>query len=128
MKTAMTELLGIEHPILLPGMSWISQPELVSAVSQAGGLGILATGPLSAEQTLASIQEVRKRTDRPFGVGVTLLMPGAAENARVALAAEVPVVNFQLGSRIWAKRRPSGALGVAEHKRLLVCHIAPPRV
>jgi enoyl-[acyl-carrier protein] reductase II len=101
MKTAMTDLLGIEHPILLPGMSWISKPALVSAVSEAGGLGILATGPLSPEETRSAIQEIRKRTDRPFGVGVTLMMPGAAENARTSLEEEVPVVNYQLGRGEW---------------------------
>ena len=58
-------------------MSWISTPKLVAAVSQAGGLGILATGPLSAEQTRDSIREIRRLTDRPFGIGATLLMPGA---------------------------------------------------
>ena len=101
MKTKLTELLGIEVPIVLPGMSWISKPELVAAVSGAGGLGILATGPLSPEQTRESIREVRKRTDRPFGVGVTLMMPGARPNAEVALEERVPVVNFQLGRGEW---------------------------
>lgn len=47
METRITKLLGIKHPIILPGMSWISTPELVAAVSNAGGLGILATGPLT---------------------------------------------------------------------------------
>ena len=79
MRTRVTDLFGIEHPVLLPGMSWISKPELVAAVSEAGGLGILATGPLSEAETRASIREVRKRTSRPFGVGVTLMMPGAVE-------------------------------------------------
>ena len=46
MKTRITEMLGIQYPILLSGMSWISVPEMVAAVSNAGGLGILATGPL----------------------------------------------------------------------------------
>lgn len=101
MKTRITELLGIEHPILLPGMSWISKPLLVAAVSDAGGLGLLATGPLTADETRASIDEIRARTDRPFGVGVTLMMPGAIENAKVALEAQVPVVNFQLGRGEW---------------------------
>ena len=101
MKTKLTELLGIEVPIVLPGMSWISKPELVAAVSGAGGLGILATGPLSPEQTRESIREVRERTDRPFGVGVTLMMPGARPNAEVALEERVPVVNFQLGRGEW---------------------------
>jgi enoyl-[acyl-carrier protein] reductase II len=101
MKTAVTELLGIEHPIVCPGMSWISKPPLVAAVSDAGGLGILATGPLSPNETRESIREVRRRTQKPFGVGVTLMMPGAAENARIAIEEQVPVVNFQLGKGKW---------------------------
>jgi enoyl-[acyl-carrier protein] reductase II len=101
MQTALTELLGIDHPVVLPGMSWVSKPELVAAVSEAGGLGILATGPLSEQETRAAIAEVRKRTDRPFGIGVTLMMPGAVPNAKAALAEQVPVVNFQLGRGQW---------------------------
>ncbi len=101
MKTAATKLLGIELPVVLPGMSWISKPDLVVAVSEAGGLGILATGPLSADETRASIRAVRARTQRPFGVGVTLMMPGAVENAKVALEERVPVVNYQLGRGDW---------------------------
>jgi enoyl-[acyl-carrier protein] reductase II len=101
MKTRLTELLAIEAPIVLPGMSWISKAPLVAAVSEAGGLGILATGPLRAEETRTAIHEVRKRTDRPFGVGVTLMMPGAIENAKVALEERVPVINYQLGKGQW---------------------------
>ncbi len=97
MKTAITELLGIEMPILLPGMSWISTPELVAAVSNAGGLGILASGPLTPLETKEAIVKIRQLTDKPFGIGITLLMPGAEENADVALAEEVPVINFSLG-------------------------------
>ena len=100
-KTRATELLGIEHPVLLPGMSWISKPPLVAAVSEAGGLGILATGPLRPDETRDAIREVRRQTSRPFGVGVTLMMPGAVENAAVALEERVPVVNFQLGRGEW---------------------------
>jgi len=97
MRTAVTELLGIEHPILLSGMSWISTPKLVAAVSEAGGLGILASGPLSPSETREAIREIRRLTDKPFGIGLTLLMPGAEENAAVAVAEQVPVVNFSLG-------------------------------
>ena len=57
MKTAITELLGIEVPIFSTGMSWISKPELVAAVSGAGALGILATGPLQPDETRAAIHE-----------------------------------------------------------------------
>ncbi len=101
MKTRVTSLLGIEHPVVCPGMSWISKPPLVAAVSEAGGLGILATGPLGQDETRASIREIRERTSRPFGVGVTLMMPGATENAKIAIEEQVPVVNFQLGKGKW---------------------------
>lgn len=97
MKTAITELLGIEMPILLPGMSWISTPELVAAVSNAGGLGILASGPLTPEETRESIRKIRQLTDKPFGIGVTLLMPGSEVNADIAIEEKVPVINFSLG-------------------------------
>lgn len=101
MKTRITELLGIKHPIVLPGMSWISVPELVAAVSNAGGLGILASGPLSRQETRDAIRKIRELTDKPFGIGVTLMMPGAEENAKVALEEEVPVINFSLGKGDW---------------------------
>ena len=101
MKTRLTTLLGIDQPIVLPGMSWISKAELVAAVCEAGGLGILATGPLQPDETREAIRQVRERTDRPFGVGVTLMMPGATQNAKIALEEEVPVVNFQLGKGEW---------------------------
>jgi len=104
-STRITKVLGIKHPIILPGMSWISVPKLVAAVSNAGGLGILATGPLSAEETRASIREIRRLTDKPFGIGATLLMPGAKENAEVALEEKVPVINFSLGKGDWIVER-----------------------
>ena len=63
MKTRLTEMVGIKVPILLSGMSWISTPKMVAAVSNAGGLGILATGPLNSSQTREAIREIRKLTD-----------------------------------------------------------------
>ena len=58
---------------------------------------MLASGPLEPSATRAAIAEIRERTKRPFGVGLTLMMPGAAENARVVLEERVPVVNYALG-------------------------------
>ena len=101
MKTRITELFGISYPILLSGMSWISVPKMVAAVSNAGGLGILATGPLDAAGTRAAVREIRSLTDRPFGANATLLMPGAAENAKILLEEKVPVINFALGKGDW---------------------------
>ena len=101
MKTRITEMVGIKYPIVLSGMSWISTPKMVAAVSNAGGLGILATGPLNAEQTRESIREIRKLTDKPFGANASLMFPGAAENAKVLLQEKVPVINFALGKGDW---------------------------
>jgi enoyl-[acyl-carrier protein] reductase II len=100
-RTRLTHLFQIDYPVVLPGMSWISTPALVAAVSNAGGLGILATGPLDADGTRRSIQQIRALTDKPFGIGATLLMPGASENARVALEEQVPVINVSLGKADW---------------------------
>jgi enoyl-[acyl-carrier protein] reductase II len=105
MKTAITQLFNLQYPIILTGMSWISTPELVAAVSNAGGLGILALGPLSAEQTRAAILRVRELTNKPFGVNCALLMPTAKETAEVALELHVPVINFSLGKGDWLIKR-----------------------
>lgn len=105
MKTRITELFKIKYPIILPGMSWISTPELVAAVCNAGGIGWLATGPLSVDQTRAAIKKIRELTDKPFGAGATLLMPGARENAEVLLQEEVPVINVSLGKCDWIAER-----------------------
>ena len=101
MKTRITELFGIQYPILLSGMSFVSTPELVAAVSNAGGLGILATGNLSPDQTRKAIAEIRTLTDKPFGANATLMFPGAFDNAKVILEEKVPVVNFALGKGDW---------------------------
>ncbi len=97
MKTRITELFGIKYPIVLPGMSWISTPELVAAVCNAGGTGWLATGPLTTKETEASIKRIRELTKKPFGAGATLLMPGAKENLEVMISMQVPIINISLG-------------------------------
>ncbi len=104
MKTRITELFGISFPILLSGMSWISVPRMVAAVSNAGGLGILATGPYDADQTRAAVREIRSLTDKPFGANASLLLPGAVQNAKVLLEERVPVINFALGKGDWIVR------------------------
>jgi enoyl-[acyl-carrier protein] reductase II len=102
--TRITQLLRCKYPIVLPGMSWISTPPLVAAVCNAGGVGILATGPLTVETTRQSIRQVRAllhNPQLPFGIGTTLLMPGAIDNAIVAIEEEVPIVNVSLGKADW---------------------------
>ena len=101
MKTRITELLGIQHPIILPGMSWVSEPELVAAVSNAGGLGILACGHLLPDETREAIERVKSLTNKPFGAGLTLLYPTARQNAEVVAEYKIPVVNYSLGKGEW---------------------------
>lgn len=97
MKTRITNLFGIKYPILLSGMSWISTPELVAAVSNAGGLGILATGVSSTDETIEFIQRTKKLTKKPFAANVTLYFPGSEKNAEIIIREKVPVVNYALG-------------------------------
>lgn len=101
MDTRLTRLLGIEHPIVLPGMTYIAVPELVAAVSEAGGLGILASGGLSAPECRQAIAQVRRLTRKPFGVGCSLKLPGATACAEVALQERVPVINISMGRGDW---------------------------
>jgi NAD(P)H-dependent flavin oxidoreductase YrpB (nitropropane dioxygenase family) len=73
-KTRVTEELGITHPIIQGGMMWVSQPELVAAVSEAGGLGVLTALTFETAEGLAdAIARTRALTDRPFGVNLTFL-------------------------------------------------------
>ncbi len=101
MKTRITELFDIEAPIVLSGMSWISTPELVAAVAEAGGLGILATGVCHPRQSREYIKETRERTDKPFAANVTLYFPESKNNAKVLIDEQVPVLNYSLGKGDW---------------------------
>ncbi len=96
-KTRMTELFGIQHPIMLAGMNWITEPGLVAAVCNAGGLGMLATARFAPDEARQNIREVRKLTDKPFGVNQALILPGARENVEVAIEEKVPIINYALG-------------------------------
>ena len=101
MKTRMTELLGIKHPIMLAGMAFVSLPKLVAAVSNAGGIGMLNSVAYTPNQMKDVIKEIKSLTDKPFGVNTTLLFPNAKENVEVALKEKVPILNYALGKGDW---------------------------
>ena len=101
MKTRVTELLEIEHPILCAGMGFVALPELVAAVGEAGGLGLLATATLAPDEVRESVREIRRRSDRPFGANVTLQFETSEANARVLIEERVPVINLSLGIAPW---------------------------
>jgi len=97
LRTKMTELFGIQHPIMLAGMNWITEPKLVSAVCNAGSLGILAIARCNPKETRENIKQVRDMTDKPFGINQILIGPGAKENIAVAIEEKVPIINYSLG-------------------------------
>jgi enoyl-[acyl-carrier protein] reductase II len=76
MRTRLTELLGIEHPVMLAGMGGVSYSELAAAVSEAGGFGCLGASTMGNEQMVAEVSAVRRTTDKPFGVDLLTAMPG----------------------------------------------------
>ncbi len=91
MSNRVCELLGIEYPVFQGGMAWVATAELAAAVSNAGGLGIIAAGNAPAEVVREQIKKARTLTDKPFGVNVMLMSPYAAEVMQV-IAEEKPAV------------------------------------
>ncbi len=92
LKTPLCDLLGIEKPVFQGGMAWIADASLASAVSEAGGLGIIAAMNADANWLRDQIHELRAKTDKPFGVNVMLMSPFADEVAQVVIDERVPVV------------------------------------
>lgn len=97
-NTKICELLGIRYPIFQGGMAWVADAALAAAVSNAGGLGIIAAMNMNGEQLRAEIAKLRKVCDKPFGVNVMLMSPHAAEVADVIVEESVPVVTTGAGN------------------------------
>ncbi len=98
MKTLITELLGIEYPIIQGGMAWVAEYHLAAAVSEAGGLGLIGAASAPAEVVREQIREAKKLTHKPVGVNVMLLNPNADEVARVIVEEGVKVVTTGAGN------------------------------
>ena len=92
------EMLGIEYPIFLGGMAHVSRAPLVSAVSAAGGLGIIGSGGTPPDVLAAEIERVREMTDRPFGVNLMLMDPNIDAQVEVVLDAGVAMVTTGAGN------------------------------
>ena len=98
MKTEITELLGIEYPIIQGGMAWVAEYHLASAVSEAGGLGIIGAASAPPEVVREQIRKVKERTEKPFGVNVMLLSQHADEVAQAVAEEGVKAVTTGAGS------------------------------
>lgn len=98
MKTEVTELLGIEYPIIQGGMAWVAEYHLAAGVSNAGGLGLIGAASAPAEWVREQIREAKKLTDKPFGVNIMLMSPYADEVAKVIVEEGVKVVTTGAGN------------------------------
>ena len=98
MKTRITELLNVQYPIIQGGMAWVAEATLAAAVSNAGGLGLIAGGSAPASVIREQIRKARTLTDKPFGVNIMLMSPFAAELAELMVEERVPVVTTGAGS------------------------------
>lgn len=97
MRTAITELLGIQYPIFQGAMAWVADADLASAVSNAGGLGIIGTGYDTAEIVKEKVEVMSEKTDRPFAVNLMLLNPHVNEVVDYLLSTDVKVVTTGAG-------------------------------
>ena len=114
-RTRLTELLGIPCPIVAAGMGYVSGPALTSAVSAAGGLGILASATMSPQELRSAIKKVRERTAAPFAVNLRADAGDARERAELIIAGRVPVASFAQAPKpeLIAMLRDAGVVTIA---------------
>ena len=98
MKTRITEILGIEYPIIQGGMAWVAEHKLAAAVSEAGGLGIIGAGGAPAVYVRDEIRKAKELTDKPIGVNIMLMNPEADEIAKVVVEEGIKVVTTGAGN------------------------------
>ena len=98
MQTRVTELLGIEKPVIQGGMAWVADAQLAAAVSNAGGLGLIAAGSASPEWVREQVLTACELTSKPFGINIMLMSPHAAQIAQLAAELKVSAVTTGAGS------------------------------
>ena len=98
MRTRVTELLGIEYPIVMGGMAWAGTAKLAAAVSEAGALGVIGSGHLDPDGLREEIRRAKKMTDKPIGVNILLLSPFADDLVKVAMEEGASAITFGAGN------------------------------
>lgn len=108
------KLLGIEYPVVQGGMAWVADADLAAAVSNGGGLGIIAAGNMPPDVLEQQIIKARSLTDKPFGVNIMLLSPTANDALEVVARNMVPVVTTGAGSpgKVIERLKPVGTIVV----------------
>jgi len=99
LDTPLTRLIGVRHPVVQTGMGWVAGPRLVSAVANAGGLGVLGSATMTLGELAAAIEAVRSRTEAPFGVNVRADASDAADRVDLMIKGGVKVASFALAPR-----------------------------
>jgi NAD(P)H-dependent flavin oxidoreductase YrpB (nitropropane dioxygenase family) len=122
LRTPLTELVGVRHPVVQTGMGWVAGPRLVSGTANAGGLGILASATMSYDELEHAIVEVKGRTDQPFGVNLRADAGDAPERVDLLIKHGVKVASFALAPKqdLIAKLKDHGivvmpSVGAARH-------------
>lgn len=124
LRTPLTELVGIEHPVVQTGMGWVAGARLVSATSNAGGLGILASATMTIDELATAISKVKAATDKPFGVNIRADAADAGDRVDLMIREGVKVASFALAPKqeLIARLKEAGAVvvpsvGAAKHAR-----------
>lgn len=124
LTTALTELVGIEHPVVQTGMGWVAGPRLVAATSNAGGLGILASATMTLEELVTAVAKTKSLTDKPFGVNIRADAGDATERIDLLIREKVKVASFALAPKqdLIAKLKDNGvvvvpSIGAAKHAK-----------
>ncbi|MFE3222167.1 NAD(P)H-dependent flavin oxidoreductase [Nocardia sp. NPDC059228] len=122
LKTPLTELVGIEHPIVQTGMGWVAGPGLVAATANAGGLGILASATMTLDELEVAIAKTKAKTDKPFGVNIRADLSDAPDRIDMMIRDGVKVASFALAPKkeLIAKLKDNGvvvmpSIGAAKH-------------
>ena len=99
-KTSICDLFNIKYPIILGGMLWVGKADLVAAVSDAGGLGVLGAGGMTIEEITSEFKIVKNKTDKPFGVNIPLVRPDSEDMINAAIKAGAKVIVTSSGSPV----------------------------
>ncbi|KZS70387.1 2-nitropropane dioxygenase [Mycobacterium kansasii] len=124
LRTPLTDLVGVEHPVVQTGMGWVAGARLVSATANAGGLGILASATMTLDELATAIGKVKAVTDKPFGVNIRADAADAADRVELMIREGVKVASFALAPKpeLIARLKEAGAvvipsIGAAKHAR-----------
>src|SRR5882762_2489316 len=124
LRTPLTELFGIEHPVVQTGMGWVAGARLVAATSNAGGLGILASATMTLDELATAVTKVKAATDKPFGINIRADAGDANDRIELLIREGVKVASFALAPKpeLIARLKEAGvvvipSVGKAKHAK-----------